>query len=110
METIETIYSARDMVITIALFLIAFAIAGGTALAIFWPLTHVHLRDRHPAWRETHLQRDNVWLWFLFGRFSKLGDASLSGLARPLQIALWVIISGLLGGWILWLLSEYVFK
>lgn len=108
--TAINVFSTHDVIITIALFFIAMAISGFTALAIFWPLTKVHLRDRHPNWRDEHLQKSNEWLWFFTGRFSRVGDPNLNGLARPLQISLWVIMTGLLGAWFLWLMSEYVFK
>ena len=37
------------MILFFALLFVAFAIAGATAFVIFWPLTLVHIRDRHPA-------------------------------------------------------------
>lgn len=105
----ESVFSTHDLIITLALSFIALAISGATALAIFWPLTKVHLRDKHPEWREDHLQGSNEFVWFFRGGFAKLKDRDLNGLARPLQFALWTIAFGLLGGWVLWLLSEYVF-
>ena len=109
MEPIPT-FTAHDWILTLALSFIALAIAGATALAIFWPLTKVHLRDRHPNWRNDYLQGANEFKWFFTGRFSQIKDPNLSGLARPLQIALWVILTGLVGAWILWLVSEYLIK
>ncbi|MEF2146827.1 hypothetical protein V3390_07265 [Luteimonas sp. FXH3W] len=97
------------MMLTLALTFIALAIAGCTALAIFWPLSKVHLRDRHPNWK-ADLGKGNQWTWFLFGRYAQLKDNNLNGLARPAQVALWTIITGLGGAWVLWLLSEYFFK
>ena len=38
-----------DVVLFLALLFVATAIAGATAFVIFWPLTLVHIRDRHPA-------------------------------------------------------------
>ncbi len=102
-------FTTHDLVLTLALSFIALAIAGCTALAIFWPLSKVHLRDRHPDWKN-QLGGSNQWAWFLFGRFGQLNDGNLNGLARPAQVALWTIITGLVGAWILWLLSEYFFK
>ena len=37
------------MTLFFALCLVGVAIAGFSAFLIFWPLTLVHLRDRHPA-------------------------------------------------------------
>ena len=37
-----------DFVLFLALTAFAIAIAGATAFVIFWPLTLVHIRDRHP--------------------------------------------------------------
>jgi len=37
-----------DVILFLALLAFAISIAGGTAFVIFWPLTLVHIRDRHP--------------------------------------------------------------
>ncbi len=105
----ESVFSTHDLIITIALSFIALAISGATALAIFWPLSKVHLRDKHPGWRENHLHGANEFLWFFRGGFKGIGDRDLNAFARPVQLALWTIAFGLMGGWVLWLLSEYVF-
>jgi hypothetical protein len=39
------------MILFFALLCVAVAIAGATAFVIFWPLTLVHIRDRHPGVR-----------------------------------------------------------
>ena len=40
-----------DLVLFLALLFVAIAIGGATAFVIFWPLTLVHIRDRHAAIR-----------------------------------------------------------
>ena len=44
----RVIDSSVGIVLFLALFAFAIAIAGATAFVIFWPLALVHVRDRHP--------------------------------------------------------------
>ncbi len=106
----EPTYTSHDLILTLALSSMALAIAGATALAIFWPLTHVQLRDLHPGWVGRYLvqPKRNRWLWFLRGGFTEINDPRVNGLARPLQISLWVIAFGLSCAGLLWLISEYL--
>ena len=41
-----------ELILFLALLFVAAAIGGATAFVIFWPLTLVHIRDRHPAVKE----------------------------------------------------------
>ena len=97
------------MVLFFALLFVALAIAGATAFVIFWPLTLVHIRDRHPAIKAllgegAFLKPAALW-WLLSGGYRAFPDRSLSGLATPARISLAVIILGLVLAGILWLWS-----
>ncbi len=100
---------SADVVLFFALLFVAIAIAGATAFAIFWPLTLVHIRDRHPAIKA--LLGDGAFLnpsalrWLLAGGYRSTPDRSLSGLATPARIALLVILFGLTSACLLWLVS-----
>ena len=87
----------------------AIAIAGLTALAIFLPLTWVHLRDRHPdalaALGPGGLLTFGGIGWLLGGRYRALADRNLDGLATPARISWLVIGFGLLLGAALWILD-----
>ena len=98
------------MALFFALCFVGVAIAGFSAFVIFWPLTLVHLRDRHPA-----LAADfgaGAFLgatplhWLLARRYRELADASLSGLATPARVSLLVMLAGLGLAAALWLLSK----
>jgi hypothetical protein len=97
---------ATDLVLFFALLFVATAIAGATAFVIFWPLTLVHVRDRHPQIRAQ--LGDGAFLnpvalrWLLAGGYRATPDPSLSGLATPARIALLVIIGGLSMAGLLW--------
>jgi hypothetical protein len=98
-----------DLVLFLALLFVATAIAGATAFAIFWPLTLVHIRDRHPAIGSTlgegaFLKPAALW-WLLRGGYRATPDRSLSGLATPARISLAVILLGLALAGLLWLWS-----
>ena len=97
------------MVLFFAMLFLATAIAGFSAFVIFWPLSLVHLRDRHPQLREkigafSFLNPTALW-WLLCGRYREVRDRSFTGLATPARIALLVIIGGLLAAGLLWLVS-----
>lgn len=98
------------MILFLALCFVGVAIAGFTAFLIFWPLTLVHVRDRHPA--VTAELGEGAFLkpvalgWLLSGRYRQTSDRSLSGLATPARISLLTIIFGLVMAAALWSLSE----
>lgn len=97
------------MTLFLALCFVGVAIAGLSAFLIFWPLTLVHMRDRHPAtvseFGNFAFLDGKALRWLLSGRFQVLGDRSLSGLATPARIALLVIWLGLGMALLLWLYS-----
>ena len=100
---------SSELILFFALLFVALAIAGATAFVIFWPLTLVHIRDRHPAVKEklgegAFLKPSALW-WLLSGGYRATPDTSLSGLATPARIALAVIIFGLVMAGLLWLWS-----
>lgn len=106
------------MILFFALVCLALAIAGFCALVIFWPLTLVHLRDRHPDLHaglgEFAFANPSALWWLLSGRYrdapdpSGIGaaDRNLSGLATPARVALSVILLGLFAAGTLWLWAE----
>ena len=100
---------STDLVLFLALLFVAIAIGGATAFVIFWPLTLVHIRDRHPAIKAllgegAFLKPGALW-WLLRGGYRAFPDRSLSGLATPARISLSVILFGLGMSGILWLWS-----
>jgi hypothetical protein len=100
---------STDLVLFLALLFVAIAIGGATAFVIFWPLTLVHIRDRHAALRASlgdgaFLNPAALW-WLLRGGYRVTPDRSLSGLATPARISLAVILLGLALAGLLWLLS-----
>ncbi|MET0582170.1 MAG: hypothetical protein ABWX88_09585 [Pseudoxanthomonas sp.] len=100
------------MILFFALLFFATAIAGFCAFVIFWPLTLVHVRDRHDALAAefgTGAFLKPVALgWLLSGRYRDTRDSSLTGLATPAKVSLLVIFGGLAGAGILWLLSVVI--
>ena len=100
---------SSDLVLFLALLFVAIAIGGATAFVIFWPLSLVHLRDRHPQLRaafgeSAFLNPAALW-WLLRGGYRATPDRSLSGLATPARISLAVILLGLALAALLWLWS-----
>lgn len=98
-----------DLVLFLALFAFAIAIAGATAFVIFWPLTLVHIRDRHPALGEqlgpgAFLKPSALW-WLLRGGYRSTPDRNLSGLATPSRVSMLVILCGIALGGVLWLIG-----
>ncbi|KAF1710591.1 hypothetical protein CSC70_07995 [Pseudoxanthomonas kalamensis DSM 18571] len=95
------------MILFFALLFVAIAVAGFCALLIFWPLTLVHVRDRHPALSERF--GAGAWMspdalgWLLSRRYRETGDPSLTGLATPAWLSLMTIFVGLLMAGLLWL-------
>ena len=97
------------MILFFAMLFLATAIAGFCAFVIFWPLSLVHLRDRHPDLRghigDFSFLNPKALSWLLLGRYREVRDSSFTGLATPARIALLVIIGGLLAAGLLWLVS-----
>ena len=93
----------------LALCFFGVAIGGFTAFVIFWPLSLVHLRDRHPPVRER--LGDNAFIspaalaWLLAGRYYEVPDRQFTGLATPARISLMVILGALAASAVLWLWS-----
>jgi hypothetical protein len=103
---------SADVVLFFALLFVAIAISGATAFVIFWPLTLVHVRDRHPqiqaqlgpgAFLNPYALR-----WLLAGGYRATPDTSLSGLATPARISLLVILFGLASAGVLWLVATVI--
>ena len=97
------------MILFFALLFVATAIAGACAFVIFWPLSLVHIRDRHPRIKAqlgegAFLKPSALW-WLLRGGYRATPDRSLSGLATPARISLAVILFGLAMAAALWLVS-----
>ncbi len=97
------------MILFFALLFVAVAIAGATAMAIFWPLTLVHLRDRHPVIRSrlgagAFIKPSALW-WLLDGHYREAADRNLDGLATPARVSLMTILIGLSAAGLLWLWS-----
>ena len=103
---------SADTILFFALLFVATAIAGATAFVIFWPLTLVHIRDRHGALRaelgEGAFLNPSVLWWLLRGGYRSVRDPALSGLATPARISLLVIFLGLGLAGLLWLASVLV--
>jgi hypothetical protein len=97
------------MILFFALCFVGVAVAGASAFLIFWPLTLVHLRDRHPplanAFGPGAFLKPAALGWLLARRYRPLGDRSLSGLATPAWLSLLTIFLGLGMAALLWLLS-----
>ena len=97
------------MILFLALCFVGVAIAGFCAFLIFWPLTLVHVRDRHPAVTAQlgtgAFFKPNALGWLLSGRYRETRDTSLTGLATPARISLLTIVAGLATAGLLWLVS-----
>ena len=87
------------MLLFFALCLVGVAIAGFSAFVIFWPLTLVHIRDRHAAlgaqWGEGAFLKPVALRWLLGRGYRAYPDASLSGLAAPARISFLVMTGSL---------------
>ena len=98
------------MILFFALCFVGVAIAGFCAFVIFWPLTLVHVRDRHGAlgtqWGEGAFLNPLALWWVLGGGYRGTPDRSLSGLATPTRISLLVILGGIAMGGVLWILGK----
>lgn len=97
------------MLLFFALCFVGVAISGACAYIIFWPLSLVTLRDRHPEVRErlgegAFLKPAAMW-WLLGGGYRETRDPTFTGLATPARVALSTVIFALAGAGILWLWS-----
>lgn len=92
----------------LALISLAVAMSGTMAFVLFWPMTLVHLRDRHPALLQSFGRFPFVspvgLRWLLSASYRPLADRSLSGLATPARYALWATIMALAVSGALWLI------
>jgi hypothetical protein len=97
------------LILFTALCFVAMAIAGFCAFIIFWPLTLVHVRDRHEAiasgFGTGAFLKPDALRWLLSGRYRETRDPSLTGLATPARISLLVVCAGLIMAGLLWLWS-----
>ncbi|WP_126946205.1 MULTISPECIES: hypothetical protein [unclassified Xanthomonas] len=98
------------MTLFFALCFVGVAVAGLTALLIFWPLTLVHLRDRHPealaSFGDPAFISPAALRWLLTRRYRRHRDNALSGLATPAWLSLLTIFFGLGMAALLGLLSK----
>jgi hypothetical protein len=103
---------SADVVLFFALLFVAIAIAGATAFVIFWPLTLVQVRDRHPQIKaqlgEGAFLNPSALRWLLTGGYRATPDTSLSGLATPARISLLVILLGLSLAGLLWVVATVI--
>jgi len=100
------------MILFFSLLFVAVAIAGFCAFVIFWPLSLVHIRDRHPQLQtqlgEGAFARPSAWGWLLRRGYLAANDGNLNGLATPARISLLTIIAGLVCAGLLWLLAVVI--
>ena len=96
------------MTLFFALCFVGVAVAGFSAFVIFWPLTLVHVRDRHPALAERFgsgaFLKPDALAWLLRD-YRQQPDRSLSGLATPAWVSLLTLLAGLGMAALLWLAS-----
>ena len=89
--------AAREFLLIMGLGLV---VAGLTAYVIVWMLVAVHLRDHHPAMRESIgnvLVSPRALLWYLRAGWRNARDANLNVLAFPGTFGVWCIVAGLAG-------------
>ncbi len=100
------------MILFFALCFVGVAIAGFSAFLIFWPLTLVHVRDRHAGiaaqFGTGAFLKPEALGWLLSGRYRQTRDQALTGLATPARVAMLTIFGGLAMAGLLWLLSVLV--
>jgi len=97
------------LILFLALSCIGVAVAGISAFVIFWPLSLVHLRDRHPDVRaslgESAFLSPKALGWLLRGRYRLVLDRQFTGLATPARVSLICVLSALGMSAVLWLVS-----
>jgi hypothetical protein len=97
------------VILFFALCFVGVAIAGFCAFVIFWPLTLVHIRDRHgdlaTQWGPGAFLKPEALRWLMSGQYRESRDSSLSGLATPARVAMLVIVVALAMAGMLWLWS-----
>jgi len=100
------------MTLFFALCFVGVAIAGFSAFVIFWPLTLVHIRDRHPVLADRFgtgaFLRPDALRWLLGRDYRQSSDRSLTGLAAPAWLSLLTLLAGLGMAALLWLLSMVI--
>jgi hypothetical protein len=100
------------VILFFALLFVAAAIAGACAFVIFWPLSLVHIRDRHPAIGEQlgtgAFLNPTALGWLLRRGYIEANDRNLTGLASPARLSLLTIIIALVLAALLWALSTVV--
>ena len=98
------------MTLFFALCFVCVSVAGLTALLIFWPLTLVHMRDRHPdtltGFGEPAFISPVALCWLLRRRYRSYCDSALTGLATPAWLSLLTTLFGLGMAALLGLLSK----
>jgi len=100
------------MILFLALSCIGVAVAGISAFGIFWPLSLIHLRDRHP---DVYAKLDGSTFlspktlnWLLCGQYREITDRQFTGLATPARVSLICILASLALSGVLWLTSLLV--
>ncbi|MCR6662248.1 MAG: hypothetical protein NVV60_03640 [Luteimonas sp.] len=99
------------MFLFLALCFVGVAIGGICAFVIFWPLSLVHLRDRHPASRaklgESAFLSPAALCWLLGGGYREVRDSQFTGLATPARISAFVTLFalGMSGLMLLWAIA-----
>jgi len=100
------------LILFLALSCIGVAVAGISAFVIFWPLSLVHLRDRHPDTRatlgESAFLSPKALGWLLRGHYREIPDRQFTGLATPARVSLICILSALGLSAALWLISLFL--
>lgn len=100
------------MILFFALLFVAAAIAGACAFVIFWPLSLVHIRDRHPQIGAQlgpgAFLNPTALGWLLRRGYVAANDRNLTGLASPARLSLLTIIIALVLAALLWALSTVV--
>jgi len=95
------------LILFLALSCIGVAVAGISAFVIFWPLSLVHLRDRHLDVRaslgESAFLSPKALGWLLRGQYREVSDRQFTGLATPARVSLICVLSALGMSALLWL-------
>jgi len=100
------------VILFLALSLIGVAVAGVSAFVIFWPLSLVHLRDRHPdvlaTLGESAFLSPKALAWLLRGQYRAVIDRQFTGLATPARVSLLCVLCALWLSALLWLASLWI--